>query len=188
MPTSKKIFNVQNLAEKFKQAKALILADYTGLTVSQISELRAEIKKAGGELEVVKNTLLLLAAKESPLTFKDTPLTGPTAVLWIYKEDLSPLKALDTFAKKTELPKIKFGFWENEPISLERIQQLANLPTLAELQARLAGRLSSPIFGLINSLNWNRQKLVLILQLLACAGRKGGDKNGRRKENNEDTK
>lgn len=164
MPSQKKIFTVQNLAEKFKQAKALVLADYSGLNVSQINDLRAEVKKAGGEFEVIKNTLLRLAAKENKHPVSDTSLEGPLAALWLYSDDPAPLKAIDNFIQKTDLPKIKFGFWENQPISIERITELASLPTRPELATKLIWRIQSPTLGLINTLNWNLKKLILILK------------------------
>ncbi len=171
MPTTKKIFTVQNLAEKFKQAKGLILTDYSGLKVSQINELRNEIKKAGGEFEVVKNTLLALAVEKSlPRVPLSGILRGPTAALWLYQEDFSPLKALDNFIKRSELPKIKFGFWQGEEISLERIKELANLPGLSELQTRLVSLLQSPSSRLVWALNSNLAKLVFILKTKAGGG------------------
>ena len=163
MVSQRKIFTVQNLAEKLKQAKALVLSDYSGLNVSQINELRKQIKKAGGEFEVVKNTLLRLAAKNLQFTIYNLQLEGPTAALWIYTDNPAPLKVLDNFIKKNNLPKIKFGFWEKKPISLERIKELASLPTLSELQAKLLATLQSPTFGLVNALNWNIGKLILVL-------------------------
>ncbi len=168
MATQKKIFTVDNLTEKLKQAKALILADYSGLKVSQINELRAEIKKAGGEFEVIKNTLLCLAAKNSESVAQDLDLTGPTVALWMYQEDITPLKNLFAFIKKNDLPKVKFGFWNGEQITVERIAQLASLPDLDQLRANLVGQLKSPFYRLHQSLNWNIQKLVLVLK-------KGGD-------------
>jgi len=170
MPTTKKIFAVQNLAEKFKQAKGLILADYSGLNVGQMNELRREVKKAGGEFEVVKNTLLRLAAESSKLQVPGSKLSGPTVALWIYQEDFSPLKVLDSFIKRSGLPKIKFGFWQGEEISLERISQLANLPGLSELQAKLVSLLQSPSSCLIWALNSNLAKLVFILRAKAEGG------------------
>jgi len=158
MPNSKKIFTVQNLTEKVKQAKALILTDYAGLKVGQINELRTELKKVGAEYEVVKNNLLSLALKSEPLT-------GPTAALWVYQaDDTTPLKTLAAFIKKNELPKIKMGFWEKELISAEKVMQLANLPGLSELQAKLVGMLNSPINRLVLTLNGNLQKLVFVLK------------------------
>jgi len=170
MPNTKKIFTVQNLAEKLKQAKGVILTDYSGLNVSQINNLRKEIKKAGGEFEVVKNNLIRLAAQNSQLVTTDWQLTGPTAALWIYNQDLSPLKILDNFIKQTELPKIKFGFWEGEVLEKEKISQLANLPGIDQLRAQLLASLQSPTFRLANALSWNLKKLILVLKA------KGGEK------------
>lgn len=162
MPTSRKIFAVQNLVEKVKQAKAFILTDYSGLKVSQINQLRAELKKVGAEFEVVKNTLLKLALGNK--VDKEAPLTGPTAALWLYEANPSLLKPLTVFISKNELPKIKLGFWEGELISPERVMELASLPSLKELQAKLVGLLNSPAYRLTNSLNWNLKKLVFVLK------------------------
>lgn len=180
MPTQRKIFTVQNLAEKFNQAKALILADYQGLSVAQINELRSEVKKAGGEFEVIKNTLLRLAAKKNKHPVSEIQLKGPLAALWVYSDDPAPLKTIDSFIKKTSRPEIKFGFWEDKSISIERIKELASLPTRAELEAKLVGLTRSPIFGLVIALNWNLKKLLLTIKAAADsvspAAKKGGEK------------
>lgn len=166
MPTSKKIFTVQNLTEKLKQAKSLILADYQGLNVAQMAELRRAIQKAGGEFEVVKNTLLYLASENSKLQTPSSrlQLKGPTAALWIYEENLAPLKALNDFIKENGLPKIKLGFWDDKQISPERIKELAHLPGLEELRAKLIGVIRSPALGLVNGLGWNLRQLTLVLR------------------------
>jgi len=174
MANTKKIFTVQNLAEKFKQAKGLILSDYSGLNVDQINKLRGEIKKAGGEFEVVKNNLLRLAAKNSQLfSISNFQLEGPTAALWLYNQDFSPLKVLDNFIRQTELPKIKFGFWEGEEIAQERISELANLPGKEQLRAKLVGLFQSPLSQFLRVLNFNTAKLIFILKTKA----EGGENN-----------
>jgi len=166
MAKTKKIFTVQNLAEKFKQAKGVVLTDYSGLNVSQINDLRKEIKKAGGEFEVVKNTLICLAAESSKFQVPSSKLTGPTAALWIYSEDFSPLKILDNFIRQSELPKIKFGFWEGEEIGRERIKELANLPGIDQLRGQLLAFLQSPTSRLTNALTWNLKKLISVLKAI----------------------
>jgi large subunit ribosomal protein L10 len=163
MKKSQKFLTVDNLSAKLKQAKSLIFADYSGLKVNQINKLRQEIKKAGGEFEVIKNTLIQLALKNSQLTIENSQLEGPTAGLWLYSDDLTPLKTLMAFIKKNELPKIKFGFWDKTVIDSEKIKELANLPSLEELRAKLVGFLKSPLFGLYNGLTWNLKKMVFIL-------------------------
>lgn len=163
MPTSKKIFTVQNLTQKLKDTKALVLADYRGLSVSQMADLREEVKKAGGELEVVKNRLLGRAAKEAKVAIADEVLTGPTAALWAWEDEIEPIKALHDFSQKAGLPKIKLGLFEGRVVSLERVKELASLPSLNELKLKLVNTLQSPTFGLTNALNWNVKKLVLLL-------------------------
>lgn len=164
MPTTRKIFTVQNLTEKLKEAKAVVLADYQGLNMTQMAELRQTVKKAGGEFEVIKNTLLGRAVQEAKVAIDPQVLTGPTAALWSYKEDLAPLKALIKFVKEIELPKVKFGLWQKEPVSAERITYLASLPTKPELIAKLMGTLKSPTRGLSQALKWNLYQLVSVLR------------------------
>jgi len=176
MPASKKIFTVENLAEKLQQAQGLVLTDYTGLNVQQINQLRKEIKETGAEYEIVKNTLLTLAAKKAkiPLTDQNQSLTGPTAALWIFQEDPTPLKTLEKFIKETKKPRIKLGLWQGEPITIEKIKQLASLPSLPELQAKLVSTLNSPLVNLTLTLKGNLQKLVLVLKSIQ-KNKEGGE-------------
>ena len=164
MKKSQKFLTVDNLSEKLKQAKSLIFADYSGLKVDQINRLRQEIKKVGGEFEVIKNTLLSKASQGGKWQIENEQLKGPTAALWIYNDDISPLKVLDKFLKKNELPKLKFGFWDKEIIDAEKITQLANLPGMEELRARLIGFLKSPLYRLTTNLNSNVLKLLYLLK------------------------
>ena len=158
------MFAVDNLSEKLKQAKSLIFADYSGLKVDQINKLRQEIKKVGGEFEVIKNTLLRKASENGEWKIENGKLEGPTVALWIYNDDISPLRVLDKFIKKNELPKLKFGFWDKEMIDAEKITQLANLPGLEELRAKLVGFLKSPLSRLTTNLNGNLLKLLFLLK------------------------
>jgi large subunit ribosomal protein L10 len=173
MTNQRKIFTVQNLTEKLKDAKSLILTDYRGLTVDQISELREKVKESGGELEVVKNTLLARAATEAKVKFEENSLAGPTAVIWAWDDEIAPIKAVYSFSKEAGLPEIKSGLFGNEVILPDKIKELARLPGLEGLRAKLVGTLSSPTYGLVNSLNWNLKKLVYILK--ARQESKGGD-------------
>jgi large subunit ribosomal protein L10 len=187
MKKSQKFLTVDNLSEKLKQAKSLIFADYSGLKVDQINKLRQEIKKVGGEFEVIKNTLLGKAMQNAEWSreagsrsagqIENEQLKGPTAALWIYNDDISPLKVLDKFIKKNELPKIKLGFWGKESLDAEKIIQLANLPGLEELRVKLIGFLKSPLYQLTNALNCDIRKLVVILKTASTkvSAVKGGE-------------
>lgn len=168
MVQQKKIFFVQNLAEKIKDAKAVYLTDYKGLDVSQMSQLRKKIQEAGGQLEVVKNRLFKLALKKSEqVKDEDLELTGPTAILWANQDVISPLKALVEFAKENSLPTLKIGIFEEEIIGKEKMQELAEIPPRNQLETRLVGNIYAPLFGLYNALSWNRQKLIYALKNIA---------------------
>lgn len=164
MKRSQKSFAIDELKAKFQQAKALIFTDYTGLKVGQINKLRQDIKKDGGEFEVVKNNLLRIASEGTSWVLDNDKVKGTIAALWLYTDDIAPLKTLDTFIKKNELPKIKFGFWSKDTLTAEQIKTLANLPGLEELRAKLVNSLKSPLFGLAYNLKFNLSKLVYILK------------------------
>ena len=164
MKKSQKIFTVDNIKEKLKQAKALVLTDYHGLKVGQINQLRQEIKKEGGEYEVVKNTLLSKASQNGKWIMDNGKLTGPTAALWLYTDDVKPLKTLAAFIKKNELPRVKFGFWGQDLLDEDKFKELANLPGMEELRARLIGFLKSPLYRLTTNLNSNVLKLLYLLK------------------------
>jgi len=163
MKKSEKVFEVENLTAKIKGAKSVSLADYRGITMAQISTLRDKVKDAGGEVQVVKNTLFTRALKDAGIKELDTPLTGPTLALFANDDEIAPLKALAAFGKQANLLALKLGFMADKILSSEELTRLALLPTKPELQAKLVGLLASQPQRLVFSLNWNLQKLVLVL-------------------------
>lgn len=164
MKKQEKIFEVENLTAKIKEAKSVALADYRGLTAGQMATLRSLVKKAGGKLQVVKNTLLLRALANAKLIEEDLKLEGPTLALFAKEDEFSPLKALVSFGKANNLLALKFGFFEGEFQDSERISQIASLPGKEELRAKLVGLLAQPSHRLVYDLNFNLQKLVIILK------------------------
>jgi large subunit ribosomal protein L10 len=167
MVQPKKIFTVDNFVAKLKDAKGLVFADYQGLTVSQLSSLRRQFKAKGAEFEIVKNTLLRLAAKNGDFPLDHTELTGPTATLWIYDDDPTTLKILYQFVKENELPKVKLGYWNGQRLSDIKLLELSQLPSFDELRAKLLGTLNSPVSKLTYSLKFNLTKLALVLKAIS---------------------
>lgn len=161
MPNAKNVATVNLLKTKLKDAKSLVFADASGLSVNLQRELRQTVKLAGGELIVVKNTLLKLALGVKEL------LPGPTITLLAYEDEIAPIKALAEFAKTHELPKIKAGFLAKEPLSKEQVETLANLPTRIELLAKTVGSLKAPITGFVNVLQGSLRKLVYVLKAVS---------------------
>lgn len=170
MKKQDKVLAVQNLAEKLKIAKSVIIADYRGLKVSQISDLRNAVKKAGGEIMVVKNTLVSRALTEAKLPIPEEALTGPTAITLSFEDEIAPIKALNNYIKLNSLPVFKAGIWEKGLLTVQDLERLAALPSKNEMIARLLGQLLAPAQNLLYVLTANQQKLVYLLQKRARGG------------------
>lgn len=167
MATQKKIDIVKEINEKLSKAKSLVFADYRGLTVHQIQDLKKLIKKEKGELVVTKNTLLKRALSETGFpSLDDTILEGPTATLFSYEDEIAPLKALATFAKASGIPQLKAGILEKVILGKERLEELALLPPKNVLIAKLIGTIASPTYGLVTVLSGNMRKLVYALEAI----------------------
>lgn len=179
MATTKKTQIVQDLIEKLKKAKSLVLTDYSGLSVPQQQTLRNKIKEVGGEFTVTKNTLLKLAFQNSQFPIlkesrkagiSNFQLTGPTATIFAYEDEIGPIKTLVEFSQEFDLPKIKIGFFEGKTIEKEAILELAKIPSKKELEAKLVYGLNSPIINLTNILFSDLRNLALIISNLGKGG------------------
>jgi len=157
---------VKALSEKISSAKAMVFADYRGLTVEQDTELRSALRKAGVEYRVVKNTLTKLAAKETGLEELDPFLSGPTALALSDSDPVAPAKILSEYAKKFEKLELKVGVVEGKIIDINGIKALADLPPREVLIAKVLGGFNAPISGLVNVLNANIRGLVVALNAI----------------------
>ncbi len=162
MKKQDKIFTVQNLAAKLKEAKTVVLTDYQGLTAEQISQLRIIVRKVGAEVVVVKNTLLQKALEEASLPVPENE--GPTAIILATEDEIEPIKTLSQYQRNLGLPKFKSGIWEDRLITAEELEELGQLPGREQLLVKLASLLRSPGVKLIGSLSGNQRKLILILK------------------------
>lgn len=158
---------VAELSEKVQKAKAMVFANYQGMTHKQIEELKKALSKTDAELAVTKNTLLKIALENGKLKMENGALEAPTATLFAYSDAILPLKELAKTIKSLKLPVIKFGIFEGKVLSVDEVLKLSTLPSREVLLAQLVGGLKSPIFGLHRSLNWNLQKLVLTLNAIS---------------------
>ncbi len=139
---------VKQLAESFKAAQTLVLAEYRGLTVEQDTQLRSELRKGDVEYKVVKNTLGRLAAKEAGLDDLVELFVGPTAIALSVNDPVNPAKILKKFEDQFEPLKIKGGATEGRVLAHNELMQLATVPDLDMLYAMLVGALSGPMRGL----------------------------------------
>lgn len=162
----RKIDAVAVLDNKFNKAKAVFMTDYRGLTHQQLETLRKGLKKTKAEFVVAKNTLLKIAMKNwnKDIVGKfDEVLKNPTAALFAYGDEISPIKETAAFIKTNQLPKIKLGVFGGNVATEEDFKKLSALPTREVLLAMLVHRMNSPISGLHYALSWNLLKLVTVL-------------------------
>ena len=165
MPSQKNIDAVAVLKDKLADAKSVVLADYSGLSVSDQTKLRADVVEAGGEFSVSKNNLIRLALEKELVTDAvQEALNGPTAVLFSNKDAIGALKALVKFSDEHKLPEVKLGFMDGKTLTLEEVKQLATLSSRDELLAKLVGQLQAPTYGLVNVLQGNLRGLVQALK------------------------
>lgn len=158
---------IEGISSKMKAAKAMVFADYRGLTVEQDTQLRNALRKAGVDYKVVKNTLTRFAANENGLEGLDTYLNGPTAMASSDTDPLAPAKVLSEYAKKYEKLELKVGVVEGKIIDSSGIKALAELPSKEVLIARVLAGLNAPISALVNVLNGNIRGLVVALNAIA---------------------
>ena len=142
---AKKAQQVSEVAEQFKKATSVVVVDYLGITVEQATNLRTELRNAGVQFAVVKNSILSRAAKEAGLEGMDDIFKGPSAVAFSNDDVVAPAKILADFAKKVEALEIKAGVIEGKVSSKEEIEALAKLPNREGLLSMLLSVLQAPV-------------------------------------------
>ena len=153
---------IEELTDRLREADTLLVADYRGLTNSQLAGLRIELLKHGAKLTVVKNTLTRRAAEAAGTDALLALLEGPTAIAFVEAEGnpVAVAKALSDAAKDTKILVLRGGVLSGNPISGAEIESLAKLPPVAVLQAQLVGVIVAPLSQLVAVLNAPLQNLV----------------------------
>jgi len=169
MPSQEKIDAVKELAEKFERATSVVVADYRGLTVTKINQLRANMRKASVECKVAKNRLVKLALAECGYDPLDDVLQGPSAFAFGYEDPVSPAKVIAEFGKDSDFITIKGGWLDKRAMTADAIEALAKLPGREELLGRLIGSLNSPLTKLAMGLKQTVSKIAYALNAVADA-------------------
>ncbi|MCL2390238.1 MAG: 50S ribosomal protein L10 [Endomicrobia bacterium] len=166
MPNLKNQQELKSLTEKFKAMKGLILTEYHGLNVEEISELRSKLRPLNSEYTVVKNTLSEIALKEMGIETGDN-FIGPTALVIENGDIVSPAKVVVEFAKTHAKLRVKAGFIEGKFVNAAVVEQLSALPSREVLIAKMLGSMNSPITGFVNVLAANIRGLVTVLDAIS---------------------
>ena len=154
---------VEELAAKLATAKAAFLADYRGLTVDEVNELRGKLRETGVEYRVVKNTLLRLAAKDTSFACLDEYLKGPTAIAIVHEDPVAPAKVLSDYAKASKVFELKTAVLDGKLLSSDDIKALADLPSREVLLAMMLGSINAPVSNFVGVLAAVPRSLVQVL-------------------------
>lgn len=158
---------VATLSEKLKTSVSGVVVDYKGITVADDTKLRKELREAGVEYFVVKNTLLSRAADDAGLDGIKGVLEGTTAIAISPSDYTSAAKILCAYAEKSETFNIKSGFADGIVLDADGVKELSKLPSREELVAKALGGLNAPIAGFVHVLNANLRGLACVLNAIA---------------------
>lgn len=154
---------VDEIKQRFENSTGVVLADYRGLTVAEVTRLRAELREAGIEYRVLKNTMVTRAVNEMGLEGLEDVLKGPTAIAFS-PDPVAPAKILVEFSKKNKELEIKAGVVEGYVVAAERVKDLAEIPSREVLLAQVLAGMQAPLTGMANVLQGPIRKMGYALE------------------------
>jgi len=154
---------IKELGDKLGRQKAVVFADFTGLKVKDLSDLKAKLRQGGAEFKVAKKTLMKVAFKEKGINLDPKSLNGEIALVMGYTDEVAPAKVVYEFSRTNQNIKILGGLLEKNVLALDQVLVLAKLPSKQELLAKLVGSLSSPSRNFVGVLQGNIRGLVSVL-------------------------
>lgn len=166
MNRTEKQQQVDYIAEKFEKSKSIIFANYRGLNVSEITELRTKLTQADSTMKVVKNRLAKRAAQQVNIQGLDDYLKGPTAMASSEIDPIIPAKILVDFAKDHEVLEIKAGYMDGKVMDLATINRLARLPSREVLLSRALASMNAPITNFTLALAAIPRQLVTVINAI----------------------
>ena len=166
---AQKALTVQEITERLKGTSTAVLADYRGMTVSQMQELRQKLRGGGVEMMVVKNTLARRAAEAAGYSALGPELTGPIAMLFAGDDVSAPARVLTEYIRANRKMAIKAGLLEGQLIKSETVTELADLPSREVLISRLLGAMQAPLGSLASVLQAPLSKFARTLDAVRAA-------------------
>lgn len=163
MKKTEKTKVITAIKEKLNKSTVVILTDYKGLKMSQITSLRKSLRPLDAEFKVFKNTMINLAVKDKSLESFTSLLNGSTAVLFGYKDQVMPAKILAKFIKDNEKPSIKGGILDGNFVDAAMLQNLAKLPTREVLLSMVLSGMQAPLYNFVGDLKGIVRKFVYAL-------------------------
>jgi large subunit ribosomal protein L10 len=164
---------ISTFSEGIGQATNAFVLDFKGITVPQVTELRKQVRESGSEYVVIKNTLALIAVKDSPLKKLTGTFTGMTAIAYNTTDPVALAKVLTKFAKDVPSMQFKGALLAGQVVEANQIQSIASLPSREELLSKLLYLMQHPIRGLAVVLNGVIRNIAVVLDQIAK--QKAGD-------------
>ena len=144
---------IDAMKEKFEKAQVAVVTEYKGYSVEEITTLRRNLQKEGGDYMVTKNTLAKIAAKGTNYEAIADLCKGPIALAFGFEDQVSPAKVVSKFIKDSKKGEIIGAVLEGNLLSANEAKALANLPSKEELYAKMLGSINSPASGIVGSVN-----------------------------------
>lgn len=144
---------IDAIKSKIEKAQVAVITEYQGLTVEDITKLRRETQKTGGDYMVTKNTLAKIAVKGTEYEALAEKMTGPIALAFGFEDPVSPAKAVVKFIKESKKGAIVGAVLEGKLMTEAETRALAELPSKEELYAKMLGSINSPASGIVGSIN-----------------------------------
>lgn len=164
MPTQEKVETVAELKARLDGVKTVVLTEYRGLTVQQLSDLRKQLRAVAAEYKVVKNRLARLAMSSTDFAGLSGHLTGPTGMILSKEDPVAVARALHTFVRTNQALAIKVGFVEGRTLPPAQLRALADLPSRDQLRSQLVGTIQGGLAQIVGLLTAPHRELVYILQ------------------------
>lgn len=158
---------VDEIKEKIQGAQSIVLVNYRGLSVEEVTELRSKYREANVDYKVYKNTMMRRAFQDLGIDGLDEILKGPSAIAFGMEDPASAAKISAEFAEDHEALEVKAGFVDGKVLSVEEVDALAKLPSKEVLIAQVLGGLNAPIQGLANVMNGTLSGFARVLAQIA---------------------
>lgn len=160
-----KVLKVSQIVERLNNSKSMVMVDFKGITVEEITALRVKFREAGVDYVVLKNSLMQRALKETGIEGLDELLVGPSAFAFGMKDEVAPAKIITEFIDQSKSDKmaIKAGIVDNKVIDKNAVVALSKLPPREVLVAKMMGSLNAPIANFVGVLSATLRSLVYAL-------------------------
>jgi len=145
-----KNIRIEKIEQAITKQKAMVFANFSGLKIKDLEELRERLSQAGAKMVITKKTLANIAFKQQKLEFNKDELGNELAIVFAFEDEIAPAKAVYEFSKINKSLKIIGGYMDNGRIGADEMVCLAQLPSKQELYTKLVGSLSAPISNFVN--------------------------------------